>query len=184
MGCGLGRSTLALAQAYPVSTIVGIDPHGESIEQARARAGDRKTPNAEFRAVSLRQLSGDERFDLVLAIDCIHDMPDPVGALRDVGNLLRKNGSLFWSEPTGSHQSMDNRDPVGKMRSNLSPYHCLTVSLASGGAGLGTIIGEAGARKLAEEAGFRRFEKLEIDSVMQQFFLLGERETGTATNRR
>ena len=60
------------------------------------------------------------------------------------------------------------------MRSTLSPYHCLTVSLAAGGAGLGTIIGEAGAKSLAEQAGFRQFEKLDIESAMQQFFALKE----------
>jgi hypothetical protein len=58
------------------------------------------------------------------------------------------------------------------MRASLSPFHCLTVSLAGGGAGLGTIIGEAGARDRAEQAGFRSFEKLGIDNAMQPFFLL------------
>ena len=180
VGCGLGRSTVALAHAYPASTIIGIDPHPESIDKARALASERNVQNAEFRDINLEQLSGDERFDLILAIDCIHDMSDPVGALRDVRKLLDKSGNLFWSEPTGSHEPMANRDPVGKMRSNLSPYHCLTVSLASGGAGLGTIIGEAGARQLAAEAGFRGFEKLDIQSTMQQFFLLSS-SSGTET---
>jgi len=58
------------------------------------------------------------------------------------------------------------------MRASLSPLHCLTVSLAEGGMGLGTIIGEAGARKLAEDAGFSGFEKLPIENPLQQFFPL------------
>ena len=174
VGCGLGRSTLALAQAYPAANIVGIDPHPESIDKARELASVRRIQNAEFRDISLQEMPEGERFDLVLAIDCIHDMSDPVGALRDIRKLLADNGSLFWSEPTGSHEAMENRDPAGKMRSNLSPYHCLTVSLASGGAGLGTIIGEVGARSLASEAGFRGFEKLDIPNAIQQFFRLGD----------
>ena len=174
VGCGLGRSTVALAHAYPATTIVGIDPHRESIDKARAVATERNIQNAEFRNISLHEMPDDERFNLILAIDCIHDMSDPVGALSDIRKLLSEDGSLFWSEPTGSHEPMANRNPVGKMRSNLSPYHCLTVSLASGGAGLGTLIGEAGARSLASEAGFGGFEKLDIQSAMQQFFLLGD----------
>ncbi len=174
VGCGLGRSTVALAHAYPAATIVGIDPHRKSIDKARELATERNIENAEFRDIGLEEMPEDERFDLILAIDCIHDMKDPVGALREIRKLLDDNGILFWSEPTGSHEPMANRDPVGKMRSNLSPYHCLTVSLALGGAGLGTIIGESGARSLASEAGFRDFEKLDIQSAMQQFFLVGD----------
>ena len=122
----------------------------------------------EFRVVRLEDMPRGERFDLVLAIDCIHELPDPVGELRNIRKLLNENGILFWSEPTA------NRDPVGKMRANLSPYHCLTVSLATGGAGLGTIISETGARALASEAGFKHFEKLDIASAMQQLFMVGD----------
>ena len=67
---------------------------------------------------------------------------------------------------------MENRNPQGRLRASLSPFHCLTVSLAAGGAGLGTIIGEAGARELAQEAGFSSIEKLDIESPAQQFFAL------------
>ena len=176
VGCGLGRSTVALAHTYTPSTIVGIDPHRKSIARARALAAERKLSNAEFRVVRLEDMPREERFDLVLAIDCIHDMPDPVGELRKIRKLLNENGILFWSEPTGSHEPMANRDPVGKMRANLSPYHCLTVSLATGGTGLGTIIGETGARALASEAEFKHFEKLDIESAMQQFFMVGDGE--------
>ncbi len=167
-----GRSTVALAAAFPASNLVGIDPHRKSIDRALSLAVERAVGNAEFRAVGLEDMPGSERFDLILAIDCIHDMHSPVGALRDIRRLMDDGGVVFWSEPAGSHNPMQNRDPVGKMRANLSPYHCLTVSLASGGAGLGTIIGENGARTLAGEAGFARFEKLDIESAMQQFFLL------------
>ena len=113
-------------------------------------------------------------FDLILAIDCIHDVRDPVGTLVHIGRLLAPGGNLFWSEPTGSVDPTENRNPPGRMRSALSPYHCLTVTLAEGGPGLGTIIGEAGARALAREAGLGRFDKLDVPSAMQQFFLVSK----------
>ena len=50
--------------------------------------------------------------------------------------------------------------------------HCITVSLAYKGAGLGTVIGETGARALAQEAVFSRFERLLIQNPFNQFFAL------------
>jgi hypothetical protein len=80
-------------------------------------------------------------------------------------------GFLSGAAPAAPHNPVENRNLPGKMRSALSPYHCLTVSMAEGGEALGTIIGEAGARQLARQAGFGRFERLPIESDMQQFFL-------------
>ena len=40
LGCGLGASTILLAQEYPNSSFTGSDYHDASIELARKRAGD------------------------------------------------------------------------------------------------------------------------------------------------
>ena len=172
VGCGQGRASIALGQTYPESSIVGIDPHSNSIAEGRKLVAEAGIINVEFREAGVETLPASDQFDLILAIDCVHDMKDPVGVLRHIRTLLADDGSLFWSEPTGSDEPAENRNPPGRMRSALSPYHCLTVSLAAGGPGLGTIIGEAGARDLAEKAGFERFERLNVDSAMQQFFLV------------
>ena len=170
VGCGLGRSSIAVATAYPESTVVGLDPHSPSIQKARTLASERDAANVTFVQKTLEELPVEDRYDLIIAFDCIHDMHDPVGALSRIKDLLGSAGLFLWSEPTGSHNPLENRTPLGKMRANLSPFHCLTVSLASGGAGLGTLIGEQGARELAEEVGFAHFEKYDIDSQVQQFF--------------
>jgi 2-polyprenyl-3-methyl-5-hydroxy-6-metoxy-1,4-benzoquinol methylase len=180
VGCGLGRSTIAMARAYPNSRFLGVDPHGPSIEKARGLARDAGVANARFSTQPIERMERDggadmNRFDLVLAIDCIHDMVEPVQALRAIRELLSPEGALFWSEPTGSREPLENRNPAGKMRANQSPINCLTVSLAVGGAGLGTIIGEAGARELAQQAGFASFQTLNIENPMQQFFLVRAR---------
>jgi 2-polyprenyl-3-methyl-5-hydroxy-6-metoxy-1,4-benzoquinol methylase len=171
VGCGLGRSSIALARAFPKSAILGIDVHEPSIEKAQSLARKADLANVRFSAQPIDG-SVDGLFDLVVAIDCVHDMVDPVQSLRAMAGVLSANGAVFWSEPSGSREPLENRNPQGKLRANLSPFHCLTVSLAEGGAGLGTIIGEAGARELAGQAGFRSFEKLPIENPMQQFFLL------------
>ena len=172
VGCGLGRSTLALARAFPASTFLGLDPHAPSIQRAHEHAAQAGLRNASFVAAPVEALEGDA-FDLIVAVDCVHDMADPVGALRAMRELLALGGQLFWSEPAGSREPLENRNPYGRMRASLSPFHCLTVSMATGGAALGTIIGEAGARDLARQAGFSRFDKVPIPSPAQQFFLLG-----------
>jgi 2-polyprenyl-3-methyl-5-hydroxy-6-metoxy-1,4-benzoquinol methylase len=171
VGCGLGLSTVAMARAFPASAVLGIDPHAPSIQRAHQRAAEARLPNASFAATPVDALEADE-FDLVVAIDTVHDMVEPVGALRAMRGLLAPGGMLFWSEPTGSREPLENRNSQGRLRASLSPFHCLTVSMAAGGAALGTIIGEAGARELAAAAGFARFEKLAIPSPAQQFFLL------------
>ncbi|HXJ23518.1 MAG TPA: class I SAM-dependent methyltransferase [Polyangia bacterium] len=172
VGCGLGLSTVAMARAFPASSFLGIDPHAPSIQRAHRRAAEAGLPNLTFAASPVDALEADE-FDLIVAIDTVHDMVDPVGALRAMRRLLALGGMLFWSEPTGSREPLENRNPQARLRASLSPFHCLTVSMAAGGAALGTIIGEAGARDLAAAAGFTRFEKLPIPSPAQQFFLLG-----------
>jgi 2-polyprenyl-3-methyl-5-hydroxy-6-metoxy-1,4-benzoquinol methylase len=173
VGCGMGRSTLAMARAYPNSVFLGIDPHAASIDRARALVRTSGLPNVTFSALSIETLAdGDKAFDLVVAIDCVHDMAHPVEGLRAMRSVLTPDGAVFWSEPSGSHEPLDNRNPHGRLRASLSPFHCLTVSLAAGGAGLGTIIGEAGARKLAAAAGFTTFQPVPIESSTQQFFLL------------
>jgi 2-polyprenyl-3-methyl-5-hydroxy-6-metoxy-1,4-benzoquinol methylase len=172
VGCGLGRASIAIGQKYPKSSVVGIDPHTSSIVEARALASQAGTTNVDFLEKGLQSLHESEEFDLILAIDCIHDMKDPIGVLSHIRTVLADEGVVFWSEPTGSHDPTENQNPPERLRSALSPYHCLTVSLAEGGAGLGTIIGETGARDLARKAGFEHFEKLEVDSAMQQFFLV------------
>jgi hypothetical protein len=89
-----------------------------------------------------------------------------------VRSALAEDGVFLWVEPIGSHNPLENRSISGRIASALSPFHCMSVSLAHGGAGLGTVIGEVGARSLAGEAGFSSFEPLAIDEAMQQWFAL------------
>ena len=173
VGCGLGRSTAALAGAYPESRIVGLDPHPPSAAAAREMTA--AFDNVVIVEAALDDLAASDReprhFGLILAIDCIHDMADPVGALRAIRGLLDADGLFVWSEPTGSTNPLENRDDsLARVRAALSPYHCLTVSLAEGGAGLGTLLGEQGARDLARAAGYDAFEILPVDSPVQAFY--------------
>jgi 2-polyprenyl-3-methyl-5-hydroxy-6-metoxy-1,4-benzoquinol methylase len=173
VGCGCGQSTVAMAKAFPNSEVVGIDYDERSIERAQRLAKEGGVRNAEFVAAPAQEVaSRGEKYDLVCSFDCVHDMVDPKGTLRAIREALKEDGVYLWSEPNASANPLENRNPVGRAFSAISPLHCLTVSLAHEGEGLGTVIGEDGARRLAEEAGFSSFEKLPIENPFNQFFAL------------
>ena len=172
IGCGRGQSTVTMAKAFPASTFVGIDYHAQSIEGARALAADNGVTNVKFVQGPAEDVPRDTKYDLVCSFDCIHDMVDPDGTLRTIREVMADDGAYVWSEPNASHNAHENRNPIGRAFHAISPMHCMTVSLAYNGAGLGTVIGEKGARDLAGRAGFSGFERMQIDNPFNQFFLL------------
>ena len=173
VGCGRGQSTVAMAKAYPKSRFLGIDYDGRSITSARKLAENAGLKNLEFVQGPADQIPQDRKYDLICSFDCIHDMVDPVGTLRAIHSVLATNGVYLWSKPNCSHDAHENRNPIGRTFHAISPLHCMTVSLAYNGAGLGTVIGERGARELAGKVGFSKFEKLPIQNPFNQFFALG-----------
>jgi 2-polyprenyl-3-methyl-5-hydroxy-6-metoxy-1,4-benzoquinol methylase len=173
VGCGRGQSTVTIAKAFPNSRVLGIDYHQPSIEHARKLAAEQGAANAEFVAAAAEKIPTDRKYDLICSFDCIHDMVDPLATLKAIREALAPDGVYVWSEPNASDKAHENRNPLGRTFHSISPLHCMTVSLAYNGAGLGTVIGETGARRLAQEAGFSSFEKLPIQNPFNQFFALG-----------
>lgn len=170
VGCGAGLSSVTMGKAFPKSKITGIDFHGPSIERARKHASEAGLKNVTFLQAPAHELPSNEPYDLICSFDCIHDMVDPRTTVRTIHKALAQDGVYLWSEPNASDNAYENKNPVGKAFHAISPLHCMTVSLAFNGAGLGTVIGEKGARALAKEAGFTHFEKLPIQNPFNQFF--------------
>ncbi|MEZ5363815.1 MAG: class I SAM-dependent methyltransferase [Bryobacterales bacterium] len=170
LGCGRGQSTVNMAKAFPESLFVGVDYHSDSIEAARELAKREGVENVAFVQGSAETTPNGTPYDLVTTFDCIHDMTDPAATIRRIREVMAEDGVWLWSEPNASHEPNENRNPVGRVFQSVSPMHCMTVSLAHGGAGLGTVIGEKGARELAEQGGFGSFERLPIDNPFNQFF--------------
>jgi len=172
VGCGRGQSTVHMAEAWPASRFTGLDYHGESIAGAMKNAADRGLSNVSFLQEAAHRISRDRQYDLICSFDCIHDMVDPLETLKTIRSVLKEDGVYIWAEPNLSHLAHENRNPIGRAFHAVSPLHCLTVSLAYDGAGLGTVIGEKGARDLASQAGFVSFERLPIPNPFNQFFAL------------
>ncbi|MFN3388024.1 MAG: class I SAM-dependent methyltransferase [Allosphingosinicella sp.] len=159
VGCGLGSSTMLLAEAFPNSVIHGIDFHAASIAAAREAAAARGIGNATFEATSAKDYGG-RGYDLVCMFDALHDMGDPVGAARHIRETLAPDGTLMLVEPLAGDRLEDNFNLVSQLFYSSSTLICTPASRAQEvGLALGA---QAGERRLAEvlrEAGFTRIRR-------------------------
>jgi len=170
VGCGHGHAAIALAKGYPASRIVGVDPDAASIAEARAAAVAAGV-KVEFVQATLDALPPSAPFDLVTICDSLHDLPDPIAVLGQVRARLAEDGALFVIELKVADGLEDNRHPIAAMFYGFSMFHCLTQSLAHGGAGLGACLGPARTLALFEGAGYSRAELLPIRSPTNLFYV-------------
>jgi SAM-dependent methyltransferase len=159
-GCGLGASTVLMAEEYPLSRFTGSDYHAGSIETARKRAaeagvGDR----VGFEVAPADGFSG-AGYDLVTTFDCLHDMGDPAGAAAHVRKALKPDGTWMIVEPAAGDAVPDNLNPVGRVYYNFSTFLCLPNARSQrGGYLLGAQAGEAAIAQLVRDAGFGSFRR-------------------------
>jgi len=160
VGCGVGFSTLLMAQAFPNSRFWGFDYHEGSIQAARkatqeAGLSDRVT----FDVHSGKTYPAND-YDLVCFFDCLHDMGDPVGALKHVRKTMALDGACMLVEPFAHDPLEDNLNPVGRMYFAASTMICTPASLDQEvGLGLGAQAGEARLREVAQQGGLTRFRR-------------------------
>ena len=160
IGCGLGASTILLAQEYPDSHFAGSDYHDQSIEIARKRAADAGVADRiRFEVAPASGFSGTD-YDLAATFDCLHDMGDPLAAARHVRQALRPDGTWLVVEPYAADDVAGNLNPVGRVYYNASVQLCVPNALSqSGGYTLGAQAGESAIRNLVTDAGFTRFRR-------------------------
>ena len=160
VGCGLGASTVLLAQAYPNSTFAGSDYHAASIELARKRAADAGVEDRTTFEVATAQGFAGTGYDLVATFDCLHDMGDPAGAARHVREALAPDGTWLIVEPYAGDAVADNLNPVGRAYYGFSTYLCVPNALSQdGGYALGAQAGEAAISQVVRDAGFTRVRR-------------------------
>jgi 2-polyprenyl-3-methyl-5-hydroxy-6-metoxy-1,4-benzoquinol methylase len=158
LGCGLGSSSVLMAQAFPESVVVGSDYHADSIELARKKAAEAGVADRVTFEVATAQTFSGADYDLVTTFDALHDMGDPVGAARRVHEALAPDGTWLLVEPNASDVVEENLNPVGRLYYAGSTFLCVPNALSqSGGYALGAQAGEAAIRDVATAAGFTRF---------------------------
>lgn len=155
VGCGTGHTTNLMARAYPRSTFVGYDLIEDSIGRGRAEAAEYGLANASFEVLDVTRLPAEPPFGAVFAFDAVHDQVDPVTVLDRIHQALVPGGVFVMVDIKASSNLQDNvGNPLAPWVYSVSTLHCMTVSLAHGGAGLGTAWGEQLARRMLAEAGF------------------------------
>ncbi|HEY0605771.1 MAG TPA: class I SAM-dependent methyltransferase [Herpetosiphonaceae bacterium] len=162
VGCGSGRILHRLAERYPNSQFTGLDLSSEAISTARSEAADKGLRNVEFRIRDLStfdETAEPAAFDFITTFDAVHDQAQPLNVLKGIYRALSDDGVYLMQDISGSsHVYHDIDHPIGTFLYTISTMHCMTVSLAQGGEGLGAMWGEEKTRDYLRQAGFRSIE--------------------------
>lgn len=178
VGCGRGRALMLLAERFPRSRFRGIDSSPEAMAWAREQARERGLDNVSFELADAAVL-GDEhvgRYDLITTFDAIHDQRDPAAVLDNIAAALAPGGTYLMQEiaTTGQHHR-DIGHPLGPTLYTISCMHCMSVSLAEGGAGLGATWGQDLALHMLGEAGFGSVEVHQLEHELQNEYYVCRR---------
>ncbi|MBY3483941.1 class I SAM-dependent methyltransferase [Rhizobium laguerreae] len=157
IGCGFGSSTLLMARAFPKSQFTGLDFHAHSIEHASRHA--KGMSNVRFETARAQDFEG-AGFDLVTIFDALHDMGDPVGAVRHIARALKPEGTLMLVEPMAGDSLAENLNPVGRVFYAASANTCVPASLGQEvGAALGAQAGQAKLTEVLKAGGFSKVRR-------------------------
>jgi len=172
VGCGSGHAMNVLAREFPRSRFLGYDIGEDAIEAARAEAESMGLRNSAFATLDVAALPEDARFDLITAFDAIHDQKDPDAVLAGVARALAPQGMFLMVDFKASSRLEDNvGNPFAALYYGTSLMHCMPVSLALGGRGLGAMWGEQTARRMLGEAGFAHIEVLDSPRPQNSMFV-------------
>lgn len=172
LGCGSGTSSIAMAQAYANADVVGLDLDHASVLDARAAA---QAAGLQDRVAFHLADAADEQsaggFDLVTIFEALHDMGDPVGALRTARRHLADGGSVLVADERVADTFTAPGDELERLNYGFSVLHCLPATMAEAPVEAnGTVLRAATVRRWATEAGFTRVEELPIDFPFWRFY--------------
>ncbi|MEY2420927.1 MAG: hypothetical protein QOI95_994 [Acidimicrobiaceae bacterium] len=164
VGCGEGLAAITIAAAYPNAEIDGFDLDEASIDAAREQAGAAgvgERARFEVRDAADPAIVGD--YDLVMAIEMLHDMPDPVGILQTMKRLAGEHGTVLVADERAEETFTVPASEMERFFYTFSTLHCLAVSMQNGGVGTGTVIRPDTMRRYAADAGFSTVEVLDVE---------------------
>ncbi|MGI8794932.1 MAG: class I SAM-dependent methyltransferase [Acidimicrobiales bacterium] len=176
IGCGSGVALVELAKAYPKAELHGYEVSPHALDRARGNAASADVDIA-FHLVDDEPLPNDASFDLIMTLDCIHDMTDPEPVIDQIRSAIKPDGTWLWAEPRAFATFEENvaNNPMAPLMYATSMTACLSsATSAPGGRGYGTLgIHEAEAQRLATNAGFTRFERRDFGSPVNMFYEVG-----------
>jgi ubiquinone/menaquinone biosynthesis C-methylase UbiE len=173
VGCGQGHAINLLARAFPNSRFTGYDFSEAGVAAGRAEAAAMSLTNATFELQDAATLAVESAYDAIVVFDAIHDQAQPRTVLKNIYRALRPNGTFLMVDVKAASNVDGNVEhPLGPFLYTVSTMHCMTVSLALGGEGLGAAWGEQTARALLAEAGFVVQDVKEVEGdVLNSYYL-------------
>jgi SAM-dependent methyltransferase len=176
VGCGSGHAINLMAAAYPASRFTGYDLSAEGVAAGVAESAAGGLTNTAFVERDVATLAGPPAFDLVTTFDAIHDQADPARVLKGIHDMLRPGGTYLCVDVKASSDLADNVDhPLGPFLYTVSCMHCMTVSLAQGGAGLGAVWGEQLALEMLAAAGFEDVQVANVEGDIGNNYYIATR---------
>ena len=169
VGCGYGASLLLLAKSFPRSRFLGFDMHVPSIEYARAAAKEAGVADRVTFDVGNAEGYPGTGYDLITFFDSLHDMGDPIGAVRHARATLAPGGSLVIVEPMAGQRVEENLNPIGRAFSAFSVLCCTPNAIAQGGTALGTIATDQQLHDVVVGGGFSRFSRVAASATNRVF---------------
>ncbi len=175
VGCGGGVALLELARAFPAAELHGYEISEHALARAERNRLEAGADNVHLHHAGKEPLPEDASFDLVMTLDCLHDMTHPAETMRGIRRALRPEGCFLMADPKAHESFAQNveNNPMASMMYGFSVLTCMSSALsAEGGAGLGTLgLHPELARRMAEDAGFSRFERLEVPHPVNAFYV-------------
>ncbi len=173
VGCGSGHAVNLMAEAFPRSRFTGFDFSDTGLATAAAGAVRKVLTNARVAKRDAARLGEIARFDFITTFDAVHDQARPDLMLAGIARALRPGGVYLCVDTSASSKLSDNLGhPLGPFLYTVSCMHCMTVSLADGGMGLGTMWGEQTARKMLSEAGFTSIQATRLDGDIVNTYIV------------
>jgi 2-polyprenyl-3-methyl-5-hydroxy-6-metoxy-1,4-benzoquinol methylase len=164
-GCGSGHAVNVMARAFPASRFTGLDFSDAAIAAGTEEAARLGLGNASFESHNLAELDKTAAYDVITVFDAIHDQAQPARVLENIHRALRPGGVLLMADVKASSRLEDNVDvPMSTYLYTTSLMHCMTVSLALDGAGLGAAWGTQLAGSMLADAGFADVRVVEVEA--------------------
>ena len=174
IGCGAGSAVLLMAAAFPRSSFVGYDISRHALDRAIEKQAAAGVTNASFRDPRDSPLPTDHSVDVVTTFDCIHDMTHPQQMMESIRAAMTDDGTwlLVDIKALDTFQQNVRKNPMASLMYGISVLSCMSSALSEpDGAGLGTLgLSANTARNMAEQAGFTRFRKLDVDHAVNAFY--------------
>ena len=176
IGCGTGVALLEMAKAYPKSQFVGYDISRHALDRANENLREAGVGNARFANAAEEPIPSDGRYGFITTFDCLHDMADPEGIIRQIRGALRDDGTWFVADIKARPTYEENvaKNPMASMMYGTSVISCMSSALSEpDGAGLGTLgLHAERLQEMVEGAGFQSFEMLDLGHPVNAFYIV------------